>query len=81
MAIYNEDSNQHSDGRDSEVSIGISEAQAKKENNLIDSVIEQIKEDIDHGDVSAVFELLRFCPVVNLITYLPEERWGEFTNL
>lgn len=48
------------------------------EDALIDIVIEKIKEDINDGDVSAIFELLRFCPVDNLIQYLPEEEWKEF---
>lgn len=42
--------------------------------NLIDSVIEQIKEDINvTGDLTALDELLRFVPKENLIGYLPEK--------
>ena len=41
--------------------------------NLIDSVIEQIKEDIKDGDLTAIDELLRFVPKKNLIGYLPED--------
>lgn len=41
--------------------------------NLIDSVIDQIKEDINGGDLTAIDELLRFVPKENLIGYLPEE--------
>jgi hypothetical protein len=41
--------------------------------NLIDSVIEQIKEDIKDGDLTAIDELLRFVPKENLIGYLPED--------
>jgi hypothetical protein len=41
--------------------------------NLIDSVIEQIKEDIKDGDLTAIDELLRFVPKENLIGYLPEK--------
>jgi hypothetical protein len=42
-------------------------------NNLVDSVIEKIKEDIKDGDLTAIDELLRFVPKENLIGYLPEE--------
>lgn len=40
--------------------------------NLVDSVIDQIKEDINGGDLTAIDELLRFVPKENLIGYLPE---------
>ena len=42
-------------------------------NNLVDSVIDQIKEDINGGDLTAIDELLRFVPKENLIGYLTEE--------
>tara|TARA_R110000822_G_scaffold34517_1_gene98018 strand:+ start:1899 stop:2429 length:531 start_codon:yes stop_codon:yes gene_type:complete len=42
-------------------------------NNLVDSVIDQIKEDINGGYLTAIDELLRFVPKENLIGYLPEE--------
>lgn len=51
------------------------------EDALIDKVIERIKEDLNYHDVSALFELLRFCPVENLIQYLPEEDWEPFNPL
>ena len=41
--------------------------------NLVDSVIEKIKEDIKDGDLTAIDELLRFVPKENLIGYLPEK--------
>ena len=44
-----------------------------KMDNLVDSVIDQIKEDINGGDLTAIDELLRFVPKENLIGYLPEE--------
>ena len=40
---------------------------------LVDKVIEQIKQDILDGDVSAIDELLKFVPVENLKGYLPEK--------
>ncbi len=46
--------------------------------NLIDVVIDNIKEDINFGDLTAIDELLRFIPKENLIGYLPEEQWGDF---
>ena len=40
---------------------------------LIDAVIEQIKEDVASGDLTAVDELLTFVPEKNLKGYLPED--------
>lgn len=47
---------------------------------LIDRVIEQIKNDIAEGDVTALDELLTFVPKENLIGYLPEEEHERFEN-
>ena len=51
---------------------------AQKENKeinikLIDKVLEQIKEDVIHGDVTAIEELLKQVPIEILKSYLPEE--------
>lgn len=78
MAFYDENSNQHSDGRDSEVTI---DSQEQLEGELIDDVIFKIREDLAYQDVSAIFELLRFCPTENLIQFLPEEQWKKFGKL
>jgi hypothetical protein len=40
---------------------------------LIDSAIEQIKKDIENGDVTAIDELLRYVPTQNLKDFLSEE--------
>jgi hypothetical protein len=48
---------------------------------LIEAVVEQIKMDIEMGDVEAIEELLRFCPTKNLVNYLPEEDWEQFFEL
>jgi hypothetical protein len=48
------------------------------EDNLIDAVIGNIKEDLAQQDVEAMFELLRFAPVPNLIAYLQEEKWPAY---
>ena len=40
---------------------------------LVDDVIEQMKDDIQYEDWTAIDELLKSCPVENLISYLPEE--------
>jgi hypothetical protein len=47
---------------------------------LIDEVIEQIKYDIEIGDVEALDELLKVIPNSNLAAYLPDIRmdfWNE----
>lgn len=48
------------------------------EDNLIDAVISNIKEDLEQQDVGAMFELLRYAPVPNLIAYLQEEKWPAY---
>lgn len=50
-------------------------------NELIEDVVDQIDSDIVHKDVEALEELLRFCPIIRLITYLPEEKQQEYKKL
>lgn len=47
---------------------------------LIERVVEEIKKDLENGDVTALEELLSFTPKENLIAYLPEEEWERFEN-
>ena len=49
--------------------------------DLIETVIEQIKMDVHYGEVESIEELLEFCPIQNLIAYLPEEDWKKFKHL
>jgi len=49
--------------------------------DLIETAMEQIKLDVHCGDYEAIEELLKFCPIENLIEYLPEEDWKKFKNL
>jgi len=53
----------------------------KTREDLIETVIDQIKEDVHCGDIEAIEELLGFMPVVNLIEYLPEGVWKQFKHL
>jgi hypothetical protein len=55
--------------------------QETKLDELVDRVIDHIKMDIEVGDLTAVDDLLKFCPIKNLIAYLPEEEWVEFSLL
>ncbi len=48
--------------------------------NLIERVIELIKNDIECGDVTALYELLESTPTENLISYLPEEEWENYNH-
>ena len=41
----------------------------------------QIELDVHCGEMEAIEELLTFCPVENLIEYLPEEDWKQFKHL
>jgi hypothetical protein len=45
----------------------------KKQDELYDKVLEQIKQDVADGDLSAIDELLKFVPKENLEAYLPEK--------
>jgi hypothetical protein len=55
--------------------------QLKTKQDLIDTVLEQIKLDVHTGELLALDELLGFLPNVNLIEYLPEEDWKPFKHL
>ena len=46
-------------------------SEAKKQ-ILVDAVIKEIKNDVASGDVTALDELLKFCPIENLVGYLHE---------
>jgi hypothetical protein len=45
----------------------------KPNQELIDKVIQQIKLDVDYGDYTAIEELLKACPEVNLEAFLSEQ--------
>lgn len=49
--------------------------------DLIETVLKQVELDVHCGDVEAIEELLEFCPIQNLIAYLPEEDWKQFKHL
>ena len=41
---------------------------------LLDQVVGQIREDIENGDFTAIYELLMELPDKTLLAYLPEEK-------
>jgi hypothetical protein len=41
--------------------------------SIMDQVLEQVKQDVENGDVTAIEEMLRFVPIDRLKAYLPEE--------
>lgn len=53
----------------------------KDKQDLIETVLEQIKLDVHCGEYEAIEELLSFLSNVNLIEYLPEEDWKQFKHL
>jgi len=53
----------------------------KTKEDLIETVMEQIKVDVHCGELEAIEELLSFLSNVNLIEYLPEEDWKQFKHL
>ena len=48
---------------------------------LVDAVLEQIKSDVENGDVTAIEELLFFLENKKLIQYLPEGKFKFKNNL
>jgi glutamate formiminotransferase len=53
----------------------------EKKQELIERVVEQIKQDLADYGTEAIEELLGFCPIKNLVGYLPEEEWGKYLEL
>lgn len=53
----------------------------KSKQDLIETVLKQIELDVDCKDLEAIEELLQFCPLENLIQYLPEEDHKQFKHL
>lgn len=51
----------------------VKDIQKKIKQELIDRTLERIKKDIADGDLTAIDELLKFCPAENLKGYLCEE--------
>ena len=49
------------------------EKQREHKQELVDKCIEEIKEDVSKGDVTAIDELLSFLPIKYLKGYLPED--------
>jgi hypothetical protein len=48
---------------------------------LITEVLDQIKMDLSDGIEDTILELLEFCPVKNLVAFLPEDRAEDFKDL
>ena len=53
---------------------GFQYKRAVAKHDLIDRVMDQIAQDLEGGDLTALEELLMFVPRENLIAYLPEEK-------
>jgi len=53
----------------------------KSKQDLIEKVVEQIKEDVHCGYYESLEGLLEILSVDNLIEYLPEEDWKQFKHL
>jgi len=50
----------------------------KTPQELIDRVIQKIKEDVEYGDETAIDELLNFVDKKYLVGFLPEEEWQDY---
>lgn len=53
----------------------------KSKQDLIEKVVEQIKEDVHCGYYESLEGLLRLIASEDLIEYLPEEDWKPFKHL
>ncbi len=53
----------------------------KTKNDLIEMVVEQIQLDVHCGDVTAIEELVKTCPIENLVAYLPDDEWKKYSHL
>ena len=47
--------------------------------NIWEQVIEQIREDLESKDETALYELLKTVDRSQLVAYLPEHTWHKFT--
>jgi len=52
---------------------GFQSKRAMAQSDIIDRVLDQIAQDLEGGDLTALEELLKFVPREKLIGYLPEE--------
>lgn len=75
---FNNERLYYSDKPTKEVKLELSDFQFNK---LLEDVIQQIENDIDYGDVEALYELLGFCPEDNLIAYLPDDRMTRWKKI
>lgn len=50
----------------------LTEMQENNKQFIIDKVLEEIKNDVRDGDLTAIDELLKYVPIKNLKSYLPE---------
>lgn len=53
----------------------------KTKEDLIETVFQQIRQDINSGDYTAIEELLKTISINDLINFLPEQDWEQFENL
>jgi hypothetical protein len=55
--------------------------QLKSKQDLIETVLNQIRQDVHCGDYTALEVFLNGVGINNLINYLPEEDWKQFKHL
>lgn len=48
---------------------------------IVDTVIESLKNDMKHGDYTVLDELLKFIPLTNLVQSLDESVWKKFPEV
>jgi hypothetical protein len=49
--------------------------------DLYDTVLKQIEEDVHCGDLTAIDVLIKKCPTEDLVHYLPDGEWKKFKHL
>lgn len=53
----------------------------ERQQELVDDVIESLKEDFKSGDYTVLEELLKFIPMKNLVQSLEEEKWSKYSEI
>jgi hypothetical protein len=59
---------------------GFQSKRAVAQSDLIDRVLDQIAQDLEGGDLTAIEELLKFVPRENLLAYLSENTVIDINN-
>ena len=57
------------------------ESMEERQQELVDEVIESLKEDFKSGDYTVLEELLKFIPMKNLVQSLEKKKWSKYSEI